>query len=100
MKKQVENGQYKLTVEKRITALEANYKNLTEKVDGLANNFDRFMNNHWEHFKDDMSDNLSNLEAKLCKKIDENKGIPWSITIIVGLLTSLVTGLIMWVLTH
>lgn len=88
-KKEIKNGQYKVETESRITALETNYFNLNQKMDWLGERFDTFVSNHFEHFKDEVFE-----------RVDRSKGVPMSITVMVGLLSTLVTGLIMWVVTH
>lgn len=96
----VRNGQYKLSVEKRITKLEVTTDNLSKEIGELKDTFEKFMTNHFEHFKDDMSSALNNVETKLSKKIDDSKGIPMSVTVLISLLSTIVTGLVMWVVTH
>lgn len=101
--KQLENGQYKIGTENRLTALETNYANLQEKIDEVV----RWQTNHFEHFKDDLENKFESVDKKVegCKseildKIEKTKGIqPWA-TIMFGLGSALLTGLIVWVVTH
>lgn len=89
----IKNGTYKLSTEKRVSTLEANYVNLEKKVDEIR----EWQTNHFEQFKDDFIDKLDILDSKLCKKIEDiSKGIPAWMTVIIVIFTGLVT----YFLTH
>ena len=99
----VENGKYKLTTEKRLTALETNYVNLEKKVDDIR----LWQTNHFEHFKDDLEGKFVAVDLKVesCKseildKIEKLKGLPPWAVILFSFGSALLTGLTVWVLTH
>ena len=94
-KKIVKNG-YRIGLESRISTLEANYNNLVEKVDEIRN----WQTNHFEHFKDDIAVSMNTLETRLCKKVDDLRGVPPWVTVMFTFGSALLTGLTVWFLTH